>query len=444
MNSIEIFGAAGGRVSGSLFRVIGENKQDEYMVDCGGFIGNQDKEKDRLLNKSLGFNPVDLNAVVVTHAHGDHLSRLPLLAAQPEVPIYMTDASAAIARVSLEDSKRLSRLYPEGSENTVLSRIVTVPYETPIDINGITLTFLDAGHILGSAIAQLDHDGHRTVFSGDLGNSSPSRIVRATSVIKEANTVVMESTYGDRNHSTDNPVDVIIDLVNEIVQTNGTLLIPGFAIDRIQQLIWIFKGLRRDGTLGEIPVYLDSPMAIKITDVYKKFKHLLKDEVREDKNPFYFDGLIPTRDHKESESIENHRGPKVILAGSGMMNGGRVLSHAARILPDSNSRILLVGFAAPGTISEQIANQAKDVEIEGQIIEVKARICKASLSAHADKDQLFNWVEKIDQGPRDLNQVIVVHGNDKSREAFGRRITEELGTNVYTPGLRDSINLATR
>ncbi len=442
MSSLEILGAGGGEVTGSA-NLFTTRNGGKLLIDSGLCQGEQNGDRYDRRNSSInGLDPTELDAVLITHGHLDHVGRLPLLA-ESSAPIYMTPATYDIAQIALRNASALSPwLYPKGSVDTVLKRTTQVPYDSTIAVDGVSVTFKDAGHILGSSTLIVDEKGgERIVFSGDLGNS-PSRLVKPTEMIDGADVVVMETTYGDRNHSEESPLEVIMDAIARIKQNKGTLLIPSFAIDRTQVVLSIFKELSKKGQLNNIPVFLDSPMGIDVTRIYENHHPLLNEEAKEKKDPFNFPGLTRTYSSKDSNSIHRRRGAKVIIAGSGMMAGGRILKHAEHYLQDRNSAILFVGFAASDTPGRMILEGEKELRVgENHIIVNGTVLSTSSLSAHADKDQLLDWVSHIQGGDKRLRSVVLVHGNNKSRDSFAESVRSELGINdVITPGLNEEID----
>jgi metallo-beta-lactamase family protein len=442
MKKVEALGAAG-EVTGSAF-VGTSNKGTKFLIDCGMFQGSNSKNDKR--NKSLNsHDSSELDFTVITHSHLDHIGRLPHL--RGDSPIFMTIPAKALAYIALNNSEQLSpTLYPKGSVNAVFKRITCVPYDSPVRYDGLTVTLRDAGHILGSASVEVqEENGEKIVFSGDLGNT-PSRTVRQTTPIKDADIVVMETTYGDRLHLEEDPEEVILEAVERIKKNKGTLLIPAFAIDRTQAILSVLKKLKKEKKLNKIPVFLDAPMAIDVTSVYKNHKHLLTDELREEKDPFGFPDLVKTYTKRDSLKIFRKKNPKIVIAGSGMLSGGRVLAHAAECLSSDRSVMLFVGYPAERTLSREIAEGAKEINLEryGRIA-VDAKIMKiSSLSAHADQKQLLNWLKSISYGDRRLRQVILVHGEDHAREEFANKVRNEIGIdNISLPKENEIINFYT-
>lgn len=442
MSRLEILGAGGGEVTGSA-NLLTTRNGGKLLIDSGLCQGRQENDRYDRRNKNLnGLDPSELDAVLITHGHLDHVGRLPLLANTP-APIFMTPATYDIAQIALRNANSLSPgLYPKGSVEKVLQKTTRVPYDSTVAVDGVMVTFKDAGHILGSSTLVIDEKGgERIVFSGDLGNS-PSRLVKPTELIDGADIVVMETTYGDRNHTEDSPVEVIMDAVERIKKNKGTLLLPSFAIDRTQVVLSILKELSKNGKLGNIPVFLDSPMGIEVTRIYDSHHSLLNDEAKEKKDPFGFPGLTKTYSANESNSIHHRRGAKIIIAGSGMMAGGRILKHAEYYLQDKNSVLLFVGFAANDTPGRMIMEGERELKVGENHIFVNGTVLGTSaLSAHADQNQLLDWVRHIKGGNKRLRSVVLVHGNNNARNAFAETVRSELQINdVLSPNEREVID----
>lgn len=438
MRTIETLGAAGGEVTGSAHILTGA-QGTRILVDCGAYQGTDNDKRNGSLN---GHDLQELGGILITHAHLDHLGRLPHMA-NSQAPIYMTPATLDLAIIALKDAERLSPgLFPPGSVSNVLKRVRTAEYGSQFSIDGLTAVFSNAGHILGSASLTIREKGETVVFSGDIGNTR-SRTVQPATPIKQADIVVMESTYGDRNHPVEDPVEVLQDAIERIKKNRGTLLIPAFAIDRTQTLLNILKELEKRKILKDIPVYLDAPMGIEVTEVYRNHSALLKDDLKEQQNPFHFKNLVITRTHEESARIFDRTGPKIIIAGSGMMSGGRITTHACNYLSNKNSVILFVGHPAEKTLSRAIAEGEKKVQIGEDIVPIEGQVLQTSaLSAHADQQQLLGWLDNIRCGDRRLRQVVLVHGSNRSRETLAHKIREKHPEiNVSLPDENTIINL---
>lgn len=442
MKSVQFLGAAG-MVTGSCSLLIADNG-DQIVVDLGMF---QEGEDLGILNYGdLGFDPAKIAGVLLTHAHLDHCGRLPLLVkAGYEGKIYMIQATrmlvalvlADAAKVAEENSKQAARggwqaekeiLYTEEDVDELLTRIEIVDYDKVFSVGTMQVVFRDAGHILGSASIEVsDTDGKRIVFSGDLGNT-PEDMIRPTEKIDKADFVVMESTYGDRLHREENPSVVLQEEINEIEKTRGVLLIPSFSIERAQEILHRINHLKNEKKVGgDTMVFLDSPMAIRATDIFRRSPELynkeLTNELKSD-DPFDFPGLRLCASSEESKAILQSPAPKVIISGSGMMHGGRILHHAVNYLKDSRTRLLLVGYQAAGTLGRQLLDGERRVKIYNQEIDVRANIREIeAMSCHADQKKLLGWLKNI----KGVERVFLNHGDEGAREFLGEKIRSELG-----------------
>lgn len=444
---LSFFGAAG-TVTGSCFGV-----GERILVDFGMYQGAPESSGSN--RDSLGFDASVLKSVLITHAHLDHCGRLPLLVKNAFLgKIYMTPATRDLVEIVLMDAAKIAEenaleeglppLYTSLDVEETLRRVETWNYSEKFMVDeGVEACFYDAGHILGSASIRIEGHGKSIVFSGDLGNT-PQDIVKATVVPESAQSVVMESTYGDRVHTHDDVVKIIEEEVNIVDKNKGTLLIPAFSLERTQELLHIFDHLKREGKIAAgMPVYLDSPMAIKATEVFGKYKNLFnKETVEHFKNddPFDFPGLIVTASSNDSRKIAGRMGSKVIIAGSGMMSGGRIMNHAAYYLPSDKTRLLIVGYQGVGTLGrdilekyEQSSGKTFEVVIGRKTVTVNATVNKIEgMSAHADQNQLVKWLSEIDG----VKKVFLVHGED-GREPLAYRIKQELGLPVVMPVVGD-------
>ena len=444
---ITFLGAAG-TVTGSSFLL--ENETNKILVDMGMFQGNAETEN--LNYAPLHFDPKQIKNVFLTHAHLDHCGRLPLLAKHGfEGKVYMTEATKKLMTIVLLDSanifeKDFSRpdIYSKEDIEKLVSRIETVVYDKAINIDNYEVVFKDAGHILGSSSIQIrDTKSNKSiVFSGDLGNT-PEDIVKPTEYFDHADYVVMESTYGDKVHSNEVPNEVIQKEINTIENSGGTLLIPSFSIEKTQEVLHIIDHLKMENKVKlETKVFLDSPMGEKATIIYKQFEDLYNSEMAEhtkNNDPFSFQGLKIIENAMESKNIKSQQGPKVIIAGSGMMSGGRIANHAIDFLPSNSTRVLIVGFQAVGTPGRAIEVGAKIVEIYGQNIVVKANVTSIhSMSSHADQPKLLNWIGKI----KGINKVFLVHGEDEPRKVLAKKI-EAKGycQNIDLPSLYQTFDM---
>jgi metallo-beta-lactamase family protein len=323
----------------------------------------------------------------------------------------------------------------------------TITYENgftiPTDDGDAVITYHDAGHILGSAIVEIAYKGKKLAFTGDLGNT-PSPLMCDTTPLKDIDYLVMESVYGDRNHKDkDQRIEIFKEAVTSTIAKGGTVLIPAFSIERSQEMLLAFNELVEGHQIPEIPVYLNSPLAINITKVYKKydswFNQNIENVIRSGDDIFNFKGLIQTPSPDESKAINGDNRPKVIIAGSGMSNGGRILHHEARYLPDPNSTIIIAGYQAVNTLGRKIVDEEKEIYINGSMIPLRARVVNIhGFSAHKDSDHLVEFVAST---AKSLKKVIIVLGEPKSTYFLGQRIHEVYDLPVSVPERGDVMEL---
>ena len=402
-----------GTVTGANFLLeVGGKK---YLIDCGLLQGL--KEEGSLQSDSFDYVPASIEALFVTHAHIDHIGRIPkLIESGFKGVIYSTPETMEIAQMMLRDLVRI-----EGMKAQSLDKAKElwrgIKYHEPKEFDGFKLELFDAGHILGSAMYKfIFPSGKSMLFTGDLGNS-PSPLLRDTDPVSGLTYLLMESVYGDRNHqSVEAREKEFAELVQSVVREGRTLIIPIFSLERTQVILFTLHKLFESGELKKIPVFLDSPLAIRLTELYKKLTG---------RDIFSFPTLHNTLDMRDSSQIESVRGAKIIMAGSGMSTAGRILFHEERYLPDPNAVILFVGFQAPGTLGRQIIEGVMQVEVNGKVIEVKARVEKIhGFSAHAGSDQLVDFVA---HSKETLKRVFVAMGEPKSSIFLAQRLHDELG-----------------
>jgi len=454
---IKFLGATG-VVTGSSY-LLTTNKDTQVLVDFGMFQGLP--EVSRLSREPLGIEAGKLTAVLLTHAHLDHCGRLPLLVkAGYKGPVYMTEATADLVSLSLRDTAKvmLERMAETGEEvlysdddvSKLLTLIKTVKYGSEIKIDSLTVVFHDAGHILGSAsieiryknseIGNQESNEETVIFSGDLGNS-PQDIVMPTETIKKADYVVMETTYGGRLHTLENPTDVIGQEINEVEKTGGTLLIPAFSMERTQELLHRIDHLKKSNRVKqETAVFLDSPLAIAATEVFTKHSELYNAELSKHAkldDPFDFPGLVLVEEGWQSKKIKEQDRAKVIIAGSGMMSGGRIMHHAIDFLSDEKTRLLIVGYMAEGTLGRKLMDGEKNVFVDKTPVEVKANVRVVTvMSAHADQPKLLDWLKKI----KGVKRVFLTHGEEDQRMALSEEIKKKLAfPDVYLPKLGEEV-----
>lgn len=444
MDSIRFLGAAG-TVTGSSYFLFGDSGKG-IMVDLGMFQGPFHIEN---LNRApLDVSIPDIEGVVLTHAHLDHCGRLPLLAQMGySGKIYMTKPTRELIEIVLLDAAKISHserdepLYTEEDVQRVLDMSEVVDYHTPFEIGGYGISMYDAGHILGSA-SVLVQGSQKIIFSGDLGNS-PEELLHATEKIPAADVAIMESTYGDRIHHVEDTDAMLQNEINSVEKNGGVLLIPAFSMERSQEILHKIDHLKKSNkVLAKTPVFLDSPMAIKTTAVYKEFKNLysqeLTDHVKKD-DPFDFPGLSLVEKADDSKAILGVYGAKVIIAGSGMMSGGRIMYHALEYLSYRSSRLFIVGYQGEGTLGRDILDGARVVTIKGRKIQVNATVTHSSgMSAHADQPKLLNWFNSISG----VKRLVLTHGEDGPRTHLKQKINEtRVDLAIDLPHLNETISL---
>lgn len=446
---IKFLGAAG-TVTGSSYVLTSESGQ-AILIDLGMFQGTTEIEA--LNYEKYDYDCKNLSAVLLTHAHLDHCGRLPILVKNSfNGSIYMTAPTAELTELSLLDSAKIAKfdrvhaLYDEVLALKTIRKFSKVGYHTPLRIGDFVITFYDAGHILGSASLEIVDESaqgeiKKVVFSGDLGNT-PEELVRPTEYLPSADLVIMESTYGDRLHPSENPVDIIQSEINKIEENGSTLLIPAFSMERSQELLHVIKHLKANGKVRiGTPVYLDGPMAEKATAVYLDYPQLFNDHIQAEmkaEGPFSFPGLYVTKNSHDSELIRARRGPQVVIAGSGMMTGGRIVSHAAHFLTNESTRLLIVGYQGEETLGRELLEGKKELIIDDVPTTIRAQINSTqAMSSHADQGQLIEWLGHI-QG---VKKVVLTHGEDEPRKVLSEKIKTNLDiSDIQLPQQNQELN----
>lgn len=455
---IKFCGAAEG-VTGSCHLLTTDTHK--ILLDCGQYQGG--KAQDEMNFMPFPFAVNDIEAVVLSHAHIDHCGRLPLLVKRGyDGPIYTTKATADLLQVMLRDSayihekeaewknkkadrlgrKHVDPLYTIEDAEEALKLVVPVLYNQMIEVNDeMRVVFNDAGHILGSGIIEIwakEGDGEsKIVFSGDLGMTDRP-IIEDPTIIKKADYVVMESTYGSRNHpENSDSISKLLDIVEETTKRGGSVIIPSFAVGRTQELIYEFNKFFQEGgeakkILENILVYVDSPMANMATEVFRNnaqvFDEETKDFILKGDNPLDFPNLRFTRSTQDSMALNGNKTPKVIISASGMCEAGRIRHHLKHGLWDSRNSIVFVGYQAEGTLGRRLVEGADEVSIMGETIKVQAQIHNLEgFSGHADQNGLLNWISGFQVAPK---QVFLVHGEEESKRVLGKLIEDKLGYKV--------------
>ncbi|MGC2872250.1 MBL fold metallo-hydrolase RNA specificity domain-containing protein [Ihubacter sp. rT4E-8] len=452
---IKFCGASSG-VTGSCHLLTTENHK--VLLDCGQFQGG--KAQETLNWEPFPFEPSEVECVILSHAHIDHCGRLPLLVKRGFTgKIYCTDATADLLEVMLKDSgfihekdaewksRKAERagkppvepLYTYDDAVKALEYVEPILYDQQIQINDdMKIVFNDAGHILGSAITELwvkeDDKESKIVFSGDLGMMNRP-ILRDPTIIKKADYVIMETTYGNRNHPANaTSIQSLLEIVLKTTKRGGTVVIPSFAVGRTQELIFEFNKFYEEHSeykqeLENLMVYVDSPMATTATEVFRKNAQVFDAETREyilkGDNPLDFKNLRFTRSTAESQALNLDKTPKVIISASGMCEAGRIRHHLKHNLWDARSSVIFVGYQAEGTLGKLLVEGVKDITLFGEAVHVNAEIYNLEgFSGHADQNGLFTWLAGFRQKPK---QVFLVHGEEDSKTDFGKLIEEKLG-----------------
>jgi metallo-beta-lactamase family protein len=442
------FHGAAGMVTGSMHLVEAAGKR--VLLDCGMVQGSRESEALNLAD--FPFDVAGIDALVISHAHIDHIGRVPLLVKRGyKGPIHAQAATADLMPIMLLDSAHIAEsdalrdnehrrkgepeavpLYTQDDVHDTLGQLQPHAYDQRFEIlPGVEIAFRDAGHILGSSIVELWADGKKLVFSGDLGPKG-TPILRDPETVKQADLVLMESTYGDRNHKDRaETITELGEIFDAAWRDKGNVCIPAFAVGRCQELLYWFAKHWDDWQMSRWRIFLDSPMAAKVVEVYDRHGELFDadaQQVWKDKpNPFRLPNLHITQTRDESMAINNIPGGAIIIAGSGMANGGRILHHFKQNLGRRQAHVVFVGYQAEGTLGRRMVDGAKWARIHGHDFRVNARVhTVGGLSAHADQNGLLDWYEGFDPHPA----LALVHGEDKSREALAGEIGERDGITV--------------
>jgi len=449
---ITFFGGVGS-VTGANFLL--ESLRTRLIVDCGLLQGTPEASTEN--HAVFPYDPKTIDFLFVTHAHMDHIGKIPKLVRDGfRGKIYSTPETKEIARLMLLDAIKVMQmnardeqqdthkalkkhdkpLYEMGDLDQAFFLWSTIPYHTETRIGEDFSVYLkDAGHILGSSMYEFSYEGKKITFTGDSGNS-PTPLLKDTESIEGAHYLVIDSVYGDRNHESKTERDAQFErIIKETIAQGGALVIPAFSLERTQVILYELNNLVEEGRVPSVPVFLDSPLGAKVTSIYgrtsKDFNTGVQQEITEGDDIFNFPKLTVTHSGIESREIANTPNPKIIIAGSGMSSGGRIIHHEMMFLPDAKSTILLMGYQAVGTLGREIQDEPKELEIDGQKIIVNARIEMISgYSSHKDSDGLLEMVE----GAKDtLKKVFVVMGEPKASTYLAQRIRDNVGVEAVFP-----------
>lgn len=437
MPKLSFFGAAGA-VTGSNFLI--ETKEHKYVVDCGLFQGSPNLTQ--FNDDEFSYEPSSVDALIVTHAHLDHIGRIPKLVRDGfRGPIYATQPTIELMSLTLKDAVELMDhrnqrdgkpvIYEEEDVRRTMALCRAVSYKTAQPLNGKdSVTFYDAGHILGSASVLVEADGKQFAFSGDVGHA-PNILLPHSETPPTADVVVTEATYGgvEHNDGTDRE-KVLLDAIEWTIQNRGVLLIPAFAIERSQELLYLLNDLFNTQKLPKIPIFFDSPLAIEALEVFEKhgqqFSTQVKEVEKKDPEIFSFRGLVLTPTVENSKDINDQPPPKVIIAGSGMMEGGRIFHHLKRYLSHRSTLLLVIGYQAEGTLGRRIVDGDKEITINGDRIPIRATIKVVDIfSGHADNTDMIEWVKGIKPNSQQ-QKVFIVHSDPERAKVFQSNLAEEL------------------
>jgi metallo-beta-lactamase family protein len=463
---ISFWGAAQ-TVTGSMHIV--ETGGKRFVLDCGLYQGRRQEAFER--NRTLPCEVSGIEAVMLSHAHIDHSGNLPSLVKKGySNPIYTTPATADLCEAMLLDSaylqekdaafvnKRSHRrrlietgrqaeeiqpLYSVEDAKGVMPLFTRVPLHTPTEVGGLTYTTYEAGHMLGSSAMLLQAEGIDLVFSGDVGRHGLP-ILKDPEAIPKADYLIMESTYGDRLHQpVDSVAEKLASIVNRTAGRGGKIIVPAFAVGRTQQIVLLLHQLMDAHKIPSIPIFVDSPLAVNVTAVFRKHTELFDEETRAfllgGEDPFGFKRLTYVRDVAASKALNDLRGPFMIVSASGMCEGGRILHHLRNNIADPRNTVLITGFQGEYTLGRKIVDRLPEVPIFGEMIRLRAEVAKINeLSGHADQHELLTWMKPFVKG---LKKVFLVHGELRQQQAMAAAIKERYALDVAIPKRGDGFDL---
>jgi metallo-beta-lactamase family protein len=444
-----------GSVTGANFLL--ETKDKKILIDCGLEQGFRENTEDDPNYANFPYDPSSIDFLFVTHAHADHIGRIPKLVKDGfKGIIYSTPATQELVYYMLEDAcsviateaKRDNRMpmYEIEDVKNAISLWKNIPYHEEFKLtDDLKVWFKDAGHILGSAMIYFHHNpsGKNIVFTGDLGNS-PTPLIQDTEPIPEADFLIMESVYGDRVHEgKEIRKEKLCEAVQKIIDRKGTLLIPVFSLEKTQVLLHELNDLIEGNKISSVPVFFDSPLGIKLTEIYAKqfqaFNLKVQERIKRGDDIFDFPKLIKTFDHRESEIIHRTIPPKIIIASSGMSVGGRIMEHERRYLPDPKNAILFIGHQVVGTLGRKIKDGSKTITIQEDKVPIKAEIITIDgYSSHKDSEGLVDFVATAKDR---IKKVFVVMGEPKSALFLVQRLRDYLDIDAVHPALGEKVEL---
>ncbi len=444
------FCSGAGTVTGANFLIEGNGKK--FLVDCGLIQG--EKLADDMNWEKFPYEVSSIDILFITHGHIDHIGRIPKLIAEGfNGKIISTIPTKEITEVMLADTAHLlakdtehnlADIYTAENIKKAIDIWETLEYGQKYNVDhGFQFSYKDSGHILGSGMLEIIYNNKKIVFTGDLGNS-PSPLLRDTEKITGVDYLFMESCYGDRNHEDrDIRKDRLKEIINQNYQRKGVLMIPTFSLERTQELLYEIDTLVENKLIPQMPIFLDSPLAIKLTAIYRKYEKYFNPQaikiIKGGDDIFNFIGLRMTPDTEDSKAILNVPSPKIIMAGSGMSNGGRILHHEKNYLPYENNTILLIGYQSVGTLGRSIENGVKKIRIMGEDVHIKAHLEMISgYSGHKDSDHL---VEFVADTANSLKKVYLLMGEPKSSMFLAQKLKDNLDVDAYAPTAGDEVIL---
>jgi metallo-beta-lactamase family protein len=429
-----------------------ETATTKILIDCGLFQGG--RAMAGWNERPFRYSPKDINAVFVTHAHLDHTGRLPILYKEGfRGRVIATPPTRDLAAIILADTEEMmhhshggqhrGRLFNKEDVRGVMERFEVVPYKTRGNVGDIAFVLQDAGHILGSSMVELFVEGKKVLFTGDLGNS-PSPLLQPTAIVERADYVIIESSYAGRTHEpATTRIAGLERIVEQTVKKRGVLLVPAFALERTQELLYDLNVLVEDHRIPRIPIFVDSPMAIEALSVYKRYSEYFSEEGRRrimaGDELFRFPGLKLTQSKQDSDAIAAVPAPKMIIAGNGMSSGGRIVYHEQRYLGDSKNQLLIVSYQVNGTPGRELSEGKKLVRIAGKEVDVRARVeVFTGYSGHADHSQLLSFLSDIE---RPVKHVFAVQGESENAQQLTQEVRDRLGIPASVPQDGESVEL---
>jgi metallo-beta-lactamase family protein len=453
MNKLKVT-FAGGAVTPTGSNFLLEYMGVRILVDCGLYQGGYTAHLEN--RKEFNYDPASIDYLFVTHGHLDHVGRIAkLVRAGFAGKIYSTAPTRDIGELIMLDSMRIINreheaegippIYEEKDVINTMSMWHAIKYHQEIEIlTGLSVKLKDAGHIMGSSMIEFTINNKKIVFTGDLGNT-PSPLLRDTESLAGSDYVFIESVYGDRNHEKkEDRVNKLQEIMIKTIKRGGTLMIPAFSVERTQEILFHMNDMIEHGRIPRTKIYLDSPLGINVTEVYKKYaKEFMNTDVNSiikgGDDIFNFPGLRITESKEESKAINDDRSAKIIIAGSGMSNGGRIMHHELHYLSDSRSTLLLVGYQAVGTLGRLLQEGLKKVKIFGEEVNVRCEVDTiGGFSAHKDSDNLLKLVET---GAETIKKVFVILGEPRSQAFLAQKIHEYYGLEVKVPAADEVVEI---